>query len=214
MAKKRKTHLAIPAVLLALCWALAPAAYADFESESSSPTLSVSSNAMQSFKVSSGSETTIECTNIDIEEEERQGGNNFTEIDVEPTYSSCEDFLGQDVDVDENGCDYVLDLANSSTKGSGDLECPTSTGIQITVGSICRYEIDSQTSLGSIEYKNKGTSSTREVELVPSVTGITSTRTTSDFPFLCPNGSSTGTYTGNSVVTGSSGSGHIGGFVD
>jgi hypothetical protein len=199
--------------MFAMTAVFSSAASADFESESSSPTISVSSKQMQSFKTSSTSENTVECTNIEVDNG-TVPGTQSTSVTVEPTYSMCENFLGQSVDIDENGCDYTFNLSNSSTKGSVDLECPTSTGIQITVGNICRYEIDTQTSLGSIEYKNKGTSSTREVELVPSVTGITSTRTTSDFPFLCPNGSSTGTYTGNSTVTGSSGSGHVGVFVD
>jgi hypothetical protein len=213
------------ASMLAMTAIFSSAAMAEFESESGSVDLSVSSNEMQSFKTSSGSENTVECTNVDIHSETLESTSE-TEVTVEPTYSECEQFLGQNVDIDENGCDYTFHLEHgkvtesstvhpSDTKSSVDLECTSTSGIEITVGNICRYKISTQTSLGSIEYKNKGTGSTREIELVPSVTGITSTRTTSDFPFLCPGGSSTGTYTGNSVVTGfTSTSTHIGVFVD
>jgi hypothetical protein len=103
----------------------------------------------------------------------------------------------------------LLDSASNSAEAAG-----TSADLQITVGSsVCSYEIDSQTGLSSITYKTTGTSSTREIELQPSLTGIASTRTKNTL-FACPSGSSTGTYTGNSTVTGSSSSNHVGIFVD
>jgi hypothetical protein len=79
---------------------------------------------MQSVKTSSGSELTIECTTIEFDNGDIASTAQTT-VEVEPTYSSCEDFLGQDVAIDENGCDYIFHLNNSSTTGSVDLECPT-----------------------------------------------------------------------------------------
>lgn len=198
--------------MFAITAVFSSAASAQFESEAESTTLSVSGNAMQSFKTSAGSETTVECTTVQVDG--TVASKATTTVRVTPTYSSCEKFLGIAVEIDENGCHYDFNLADNATSGSVNLECPSATGIEITVGNTCRYEIDSQSSLGTITYANKGTSSTREVELQPNVTGITSTRTTSDFPFLCPNGSATGTYTGNSTVTGKVGANHVGVFVD
>jgi hypothetical protein len=214
MIYRHRALSAISLAALALCAVLAPAASADFESESSSPGLSRGSNAMQSFKTSSGSESTFECTTFSIDGG-TLSGTATTTVEIDPTYSSCEDWLGQSLEVDEEGCSYVLHLSDNSTEGTVDVECPTSTGIQFTVGdSFCKYEIDSQTGLGTIKYVNKGTSSTREIELQPSVTSITIVRTKDSFLSLCPSGSSTGTYTGNSTLTGVSPSGHVGIFVD
>lgn len=199
--------------MLALCAALAPTALAEFESEASLTELEVSTNNKQSFKPSAGSSSTIECTSFAMDNAVVTG-TTWTTMTIEPTYGSCETFLGQEVEIDENVCDYVFHLSSSSTTGTVDVECPTSTGIQITVGSMCWYEIDSQTGLGNITYTNTGTSSTREIVFEPNVTSIASTRTTSDFPFLCPAGSNTGTFTGNVTLTGFSASSHIGIFVD
>jgi hypothetical protein len=214
MISKHKAFWVAHLAAVALCSALAPAALAEFEAESSSPGLSVGSNAMQSFKTSSGSELTFECTTFSIDGG-TLSGTATTTIEIDPTYSSCEKWIGQSLEIDEEGCSYVFHLSASSTEGTVDVECPTSTGIQFTVGnSLCKYEIDSQTGLGTIKYVNKGTSSTREIELQPSITSITIARTWSTFPSICPSGSSTGTFTGNSSLTGVSPSGHVGIFVD
>jgi hypothetical protein len=213
MSGNVKALRVVPLVLLALGAVLAPVASADFEATAPSPGLVISGNDTQKFKVKASSEATIECTTINADNGSLPGTTTTT-ISFEPTYSSCENFLSQSVDIHENGCDYVLHLANSATEGTVDLECPTATGIQITVGSICSYELDTQTGLGVVQYANRGTSSTKEIEVRPSVTGITSTRPTHDFPFVCPAGSSEGAYTGNFAFTGVSGSGHVGIFVD
>lgn len=213
MNSKRKSLLTVVLALFAASLLLAPVASAEFESEAALTDLEVRSNQKQSFKPSGGSGSTIECTSFAMDNA-LVSGSTWQTMTIEPTYGSCEDFLGEEVEIDENVCDYVFHLASSSTTGTVDVECPTSTGIQITVGSICTYEIDSQTGLGNITYTNTGTSTTREIIFEPNITSITSTRTTSDFPFLCPAGSSSGTYTGLSTVTGFSGSGHIGIFVD
>jgi hypothetical protein len=211
MITRFKALSAIPLAVLAPCSALVPAALAEFEAESSSPTLSVSSNSMQSFKLSSTSENTIECTTVNIDGTIE--GTSTTKLRVEPTYGSCEKFLGMAVDVHENGCEYILHLANSATLGPLSIECPTATGIQITVSNLCRYEVDSQTSLNLVSYSALNFGTTREVEAQLSVTGVLYTRTTSHPPGICPNGFATGTITGNLIITGT-GILHIGLFLD
>jgi hypothetical protein len=204
--------LALSAGCLA-CAVLASAVTAQFETEATETSVSISSNTVQSFKTSAGSESTVTCTQVVAHTKDHK---NLTSNDIHTTWTEvlCHEFLGQSTEFVMNGCGYTFHLADNSTEGTTDIECPTSTGIQIKVGSICTYELDSQTGLGTVKYVNKGTSSTRELELQFSLTGITSTRTTNDFPFLCPNGSSTGTYTGTVVETGSKSGSHVGIWVD
>ena len=191
---------------------LASAASAEFSSGSTPVTLTTTNVQTQKFQVKEGG-TTVECTTLTLDNS-TQTTSPSTTVTVEPTYGSCKELFGQKVTVDTNGCDYVFHSNKSSTTGTTDVECPSSTGIQITVGSLCTYEIDTQTGLSSVSFTNNGSSTTGEVGIVPNVKSISSTRTTNDFPFLCPTGSSEGTYTGTSSVTGENSGNHVGVFVD
>lgn len=194
--------------------AFASTASAQFESEAEHTILSVGSSGMQKFAPSAGG-ATVECETINIDNATISSpSKTTTTVTVEPTYNNCLPFLGiAATSVHTNGCDYVFHLADNATSGSVDVECPTATGIQITVGSICTYEIDSQTGLNTVNYSNTGSGTTREVNLNPNVGGITSQRTTNHF--FCPAAGNTGTYSGTSTVTGrSAGGSHVGVFVD
>ena len=205
----------LPALFLALalCSALAPAASADFNSEAVNTKLTVSANDTQSFKLKAGSAPTIECTTLTFNDA-TVVGTTVEAVTISPTYHSCENFLGAAVAVNTNGCDYTLHLMDSSTGGVVDLECPSTSGIEISVGSICKYKISTQTGVGVIAYSNTGTSTTREIVAQPNSFTITSTRTTSDLPFICPAGSTEGTYTGGMTITGENAGSHVGIFVD
>lgn len=181
-----------------------------YESESSSTTLRSSSSGTQKFQVKSGG-TTIECSTLTFDNS-TQSGKVVTTISVQPTIGACSNLFGQSVFVDTSSCEWVFHLADNETSGSTDIECIF--GMKIKVGSLCTFEIGSQTSRGSVSYSNTGTSSTREVEFSFSLTGISSTRTTNHFPFLCPSGSTEGTWTGFTRVTGENGGNHTGFFVD
>lgn len=200
------------ALALAVTAALASPAAAQFESESSPTTLTVSSSSEHKFEIKPGG-TTIECATI-LFDDSTETGTQLTTVSIEPTYSSCTDLFGQDVTVDTNGCDYIAHLADNQTSGTVDVECP-SAAMKITVGNLCGYSVDDQTSLSSLSYSNIGSGTTREVQISASVTSITSVRVTNNFPFLCPAGSNQGVYTGTTIVTGENGSGsHVGIFVD
>lgn len=213
MTGKLRARWAIALSLLALCSALASTAAADFNSEAANTTLTVSANDTQKFKLKASSEVSVECTTLTLPSTSVVGTTVET-VTISPTYHSCDPFLSMGVAVDQNGCDYVLHLANSSTTGTADIECPSATGIEITVGSRCRYEIDTQTGLGSIAYSNTGTSTTQEIVVSPGLSSITSTRTKSEFPFMCPAGSTEGTYVGGMTITGENAGSHVGIFVD
>jgi hypothetical protein len=202
--------LGLALVALLAMSALASTASAQFESEAESTNLTVSTNAMQKFAPSEGS-TAVECTTIKVTG--TQTGTANTTVTIAPEYSNCETFLGAATAVKTNGCKYVFHLAKGSTSGTTDVECEGSNTIEITVGSICKYTIGTQTGLSSVNFKNTGSGTTREVVVEPNVKGIVSTRTTNDF--FCPAGGSTGTYVGSSNTTGETAEGvHIGVFVD
>lgn len=192
---------------------LASSASAQFESEAAETRLTVSSNDMQKFAPAKGG-TAVECTTISLGTASVQSGKANTTVTINPTYSNCETFLGSATAVTTNGCQYVFHSAAGSTTGTTDVECPAGKVIEITVGSICKYTIGTQTGLSSVKFSNKGTGTTREVVVEPNVEGITSTRTTNDF--FCPAGGTTGTYVGNATTTGetTTGTTHIGVFVD
>jgi hypothetical protein len=202
--------LGLALVALLAMSALASTASAQFESEAENTNLTVSSNQMQKFAPSEGS-TAVECTTIKVTG--TQSGKDNTTVTITPAYSNCETFLGAATSVNTNGCKYVFHLAKGSTTGTADVECETGKVIEITVGSICKYTIGTQTGLSSVSFKNTGSGTTREVIVEPTVKGLTSTRTTNDF--FCPAAGSTGTYIGSATITGESAEGaHIGIFVD
>lgn len=213
MNRKSKVAGLATIAALALSIGLPAAAPAQFESEVSSPTLTVSKSTSQTFKLSATSEIVFTCQAVVYDDAEFPGVKTTT-LTVSPTYANCLNILGQAVSIDMNGCDYVFHLADDETEGSTDIECPTSTGMLLTVGTLCTYEFDSQTGLETVDARNLGTSSTREVELDGQLAGITSTRTTNDSPFICPPASSSGVYSGSTTLTGSTENTHRGFFVD
>jgi hypothetical protein len=187
----------------------APGASAQFESESESTTVTTSSNAMQKFAPSEGG-AAVECTKKNNKGLIKLIGSILVLIG---SYESCETFLGAATSIKTNGCQFVLKAAKGSTTGTVDIECEAGKAIEVSVGSICKYTIGTQTGLSSVSFKNTGAGTTREIIMEPNVKGITSTRTTNDF--FCPAAGSTGTYTGSETLTGESAGGvHIGVFVD
>lgn len=186
-------------------------AAAQFHSDATTTELSVNAGDTQKFQINAGG-TTIECTDLDLASS-TQSSKTTTTLTISPEYFFCEELFGQEVRINENECDYVFHLNSSSTEGSMDIECPTSTGIQLRVENLCSWEIDSQTGLSKVKYATKSPSTASEIEVQPEVSSISSLRTTSHFPFLCAAGSKEGTLTGNSLLTGSAGS-HVNLSVD
>lgn len=212
--------MVVASALLALCalgGLFSPAASGQFEfeeSEGDHVTITEVPNQQTALQVTSGGATIKNCTTTHLEAGIFAGI--YQKIGLFFHWETCHTTFGQEVTVDDNECRWDLNLADNETTGAVDIECPTATGIQITIGSICRYEIDTQTGLGSVTYTNVGTSSTRELEMHLSLTGVTTTRTTNDFPFLCPAGSSSGVWTGTVRMTGenTAGTKHIGLYSD
>ena len=95
-----------------------------------------------------------------------------------------------------------------------DIECPTSTGIQIRVEGLCIWEIDSQTSLGTVKYVNRNLGTASEIENSAQRDQYQLASHHKSLPIPLPSGyEPKGTLTGNSLLTGSAG-GHVDLFVD
>jgi hypothetical protein len=197
--KFKALGLALFAVL-AMSAVAASSASAGFKAGADHVVLTTSASAMQKFAPTAGG-TDVECTTLKTDKGTiNSATTKTTTVTVEPTYSNCETFLGAATSVATNGCHYLFHSPENSTTGTTDVVCPEGKTIVISVGSICRYTIGSQNNLGVVHFTNVGSGQTEEVEVEPTVAGITSTRTTNDF--FCPAGGSTGTYTGNSTITG------------
>jgi hypothetical protein len=199
--------------LLAMSAVAASSASAGFDTGADHVILTTSTNAMQKFAPTAGG-TNVECTTLKTHKGTiNSATTKTTTVTVEPTYSNCETFLGAAVSFNTNGCHYLFHSPEGSTTGTTDIVCPEGKTMVYTVGSICRYTIGSQNNLGVVHFSNVGAGATREIEVEPTLTGITWTRTTNDF--FCPAGGNTGTYTGNSTITGEDVNGnHVGVTVD
>jgi hypothetical protein len=202
--------LGLALVALLAMSALASTASAQFESEAESTNLTVSFSSMQKIAPSEGG-VAFECNTIKTTG--TQTGKANTTITISPSFSNCENFVGASTTVTMNGCKFVFHAAKGSTTGTMDIECETSKVIELEAGNICRYTIGTQTGLSSVNFKNTGSGTTREVIVEPNVKGIIVARVTNHF--FCPAGGSIGTYTGSFIMTGETAGGtHVGIFVD
>lgn len=197
--------------LVAMSALFSSAASAGFESEAETTTLTATALETQKFQVKAGG-LTIQCNTITLDSS-TQTSKKTTTVTVSPTYTNCLNLIGVPVSIHSNGCKYVFHSNAGSTTGTTDVECEGTKGIEITIGSLCTYKIDTQTGLSAVNFKNKGAGTTREVELEPVVNGITSTLITND-SILCTAASNEGTYRGKSLVTGENAGVHVGVFVD
>jgi hypothetical protein len=166
---------------------------------------------MQKFAPSEGG-AAVECTSLNMGGSLSSGKVNTT-VTIGYTLTACENFLGAGTGIDMNGCKIVFHLASLNTTGTTDIECETGKSVEVIVGNICKYTIGTQTGLSSVNFKNTGSGTTREIVVEPNVMGIKSTLTTNDF--FCPSAGSTGTYRGSFTLTGMTASfTHVGIFVD
>lgn len=121
-------------------------------------------------------------------------GKAVNELTVFPDYEGCNPILGQQTKITA-GCDLGL-VAKSTTEGTLNISCEGENAIFVDIGNLCRYKIASQGPLEEMGLENLG--SAAGVEVITEVEKIAFTRTTSDFPFLCPAGGSA-TWTGTSI---------------
>jgi hypothetical protein len=200
--------LALVAVfaMSAVVAATASATQHQFHSGSTNTTLTVSSNATQAFTYETGG-MVVSCTTVGGSGEV-SGVQTTTEVTFKPTYSGCTAGSFITVQVDMNGCDYLLTIdPNKETVSNGPvhIKCPTEGGVQkqITItfklfgGLLCSFHIPEQTPDGVADYANNGSA---QVDVTPTQTGIDATRQGNS---ECGSAtSSTGTYTGRVQVKG------------
>ncbi len=168
------------------------AAFTQFRSEASETTLDgelvEGSTSPATFKTDAG---TIRCTSGSAMA--TMTGTSATAIETSlpgssasgVSYGGCTflEFFG--VSVSMNTCQY-----NFHINGEVDI---TPAGCAIEFNALgCTVTVPAQTSLNSVAFENMGTKSTRDVTIIPSITGIRYSTSSS-----CPNGAHTGLTNGS-----------------
>ncbi len=116
------------------------------------------------------------------------------------TYSGCHAAFGLNTTIDVNECKYVF---NANTK-KVDISCPAGKVIAVTAPG-CEITVGSQTGVGSVNYTNIGSGTTREITIDVALTGIKYEEHNKGFFPTCKNNTvatSNGTYNGAALVTG------------
>ncbi len=161
------------------------------------------------FKVE-GASTEVKCKTAHFEGAE-EISSPATTVDVTPSYSNCNAFLGLSATVTNQGCHYKLHIG--STTGTATwymtpltLICTGSNKIVIEAGT-CKASVGGeQTFENGVEYMNNGGSPEKGL-LTANLSGIKVNKEKDGF--LCPlSGTgevSTGTYEGDTNVTAESG---------
>ena len=135
-----------------------------------------------------------------VGEKEVVGGWTSKTLTVHPTYSGCE-ASSIPTNVSTTGCNYKFLEPNAELKASTEVVCEPGKNIVITIVGLCVINIGSQATTGHVRYVNTGTGSTRDVDVIATITGITYSST------ICGNGSN-GTYNGTTTVKGYSDAEH------
>lgn len=143
-----------------------------------------------------------------------------TTVTVSATYGECTAF-GFPSTVHMNGCQYLFHInGGTSTEGKADLTCPA--GQEVTVTSIsagttkCTLHFPAQSSVGTLQFTNIGSGSTRELTLAMNLTNIKYSHTKGTGIAACASGSATnGTLAAKGLVTGENhlGTQHVGIFM-
>lgn len=208
--------------MFAMSAVVASAASADlFHSEVPGATVTVSGEEAQVFTYEEGAEVSCETIrgegvliNGFVDEDGSETG---PEVTFAPEYDDCVVPGVGDATVDFNGCHYLFTEPNNETLGAAHVECEGTNTITIEVflgddpgTPLCDFHIGTQTDLkGHVKYTNiaGNGSTTREVTLTPTISGIDATKTNTNlFGFLCGAASSTnGTYDGDVTVKGEEG---------
>jgi hypothetical protein len=213
MRKVRILGIAVGA-LLAVSSALASIASADdFTAEKYPATLTGKNTKIDKLTVTVG---TVGCQNSSYVATVTGA---TTTLTITPSYSSCTAF-GFPATIDMNGCQLIGNIG-AGTTGDGDISCPAGQSITITAISAgtnkCTLHIESQADLtGVITFVNKGSGTTREVELSGTLTGVDYSHTKGTGLGACAAGTATnGSIEMSALVTGEEdpGSGHIGIFL-
>ena len=134
-----------------------------------------------------------------VGEKEIVGGWTRKDLTTHPTYSGCEAF-GFPANVSTTGCDYKFLEPNSELKASTEVVCEAGKNIVINALGFCVMNVGAQATTGHVRYVNTGSGSTRDVDVIATITGIT---------YNSPCGSGTnGTYEGTTTVKGYSDAAH------
>ena len=147
-----------------------------------------------------------------------------TAVDVTPNYpektsggeQNCTGF-GFPTKVATNGCTYTFTLG-AATTGGFDIVCPAGQEITVTASSAgvtkCILHVGAQNIASSLTYSNTGSGTTRELKIVAGFSGTLAYKHTAGTGVgACTTGSGKGSYTGEAIATGESGSTHVGIFL-
>lgn len=144
-------------------------------------------------------------------------------------YGECTGNGETSATINMTGCTYTLTLTSTRpTSGTGKgkfaVSCASSTGIDIRIYSkgvehaegkeLCRYRVPPQTLSGELEWHNRNVgTATEDIELTLTGVGVSALEVDKGTVIACgksapPSGTTTGSYSGNMTVTGSSGGVH------
>ncbi len=222
MSRNLRLIIAAAMAALAMTAVFANAAPADVITAESVPaTLTGVQSGSDEFTVHAGK---VKCSTVKYAG--TLSANGGTTVRVKPTYTGCT-FVGLTSTVDAGKCEYLvhLDPAAGVTTGTVDIVGCEGTEITVTAPSPalgtakCIVHVKEQTGLSSGTVAVVGSGTTRELELKIGITKIAYSQTagtagsgncaTADNT----SGETGGTYTGKAIVTGASGSTHIGLFL-
>jgi hypothetical protein len=114
-------------------------------------------------------------------------------LEAEGKKDTCTGPLGSQPVIEMNGCQYRFNVA-----GTVDIVCPESKTIVVNGGGLCTVKIGSQTGLSKVTYTTITEGGIEKVTISPAVTNIKYSHSG-----LCGTGSgTTGSYTGNVIVSG------------
>jgi hypothetical protein len=190
-----KVFGAVVVAMLALSAVVASAAFASYNSESESTSLTGKSTSSQVFKTKFG---TIECSAGEFTGS--QTGKTASSVRVHPSYTGCK-ALGFNATVTTTGCDYIFgstsEVAGTGFGAAAEVTCETGKKIHIVAaGGLCSVDVGAQANVGNVDFMNEsgavGVASTANAIAYEGVGGF------------CSGAGTGGSYEGSVKVTGTS----------
>jgi hypothetical protein len=181
------------------------ASAATFHSEIASPAMTFFNGEQVTENVFTVNGRTVKCTKAVFNSEEVAPSETLY---VTPEYRGCTAF-GVESTMAMNGCLYKF----HNVTGTGPftspvaIVCPEEAHITFTVENTCTVTIAGQAGLGSLSYTNKGTGSSRYVEIGINISSI-ATNVSGSVLICGTNGLQTATLTGTAAEQGYSNGAH------
>lgn len=140
----------------------------EFQTETNHTIITGSGSSASTF----GALITVECTTGSLEG--TTSAISTPSLTVTPAYSGCKG-TGREATTHMNGCAYVLTLTGIGADGNVTIECPAGKSIETTIDKFpegCTITVPAQTPGGTVDYKEEGTGTGRDLLLTWTLEGI------------------------------------------